>query len=353
MKNDAKSKYKWPLIGNKKNIDFLSRGLANNKLTSSYIFSGPDNMGKTKLAEHFAKIILCEEKDTSYSEKPCGTCSSCKKFNSQTTNDNPEKEFAHGDFYIVKKEKDKKNISVEQVRDLIRSFGMSSFSDSYKVGIIKHADTLSESASNALLKILEEPRKKVVIILVSSNIDKMLTTIISRCQVLDFGPVEINKINKYLLDNYKLTRSAAKNYSRISLGRPALALKFIEDKEFYSNYTHRLDLLLDLIESGDINEKFSLVASMIDKKLSGLEASAVLKRLLETLQGVYRDLYLINYGLNNLVQNEIVDTRLKKMQVKNSINKITNILDEIEKSEDYIGANLSSKLILENITLSL
>ncbi len=353
MENKQKRTYRWPLIGNKKNIDFLSRGLVNDKLTSSYIFSGPDNLGKTKLAEHFAKIILCEKKDSAYSEKPCDTCSSCRKLTSQNTDENLEKDLAHGDLHVVKKEKDKKNISVEQIRNLIHSFGMSSFSDTFKVGIIKHADTLSEQASNALLKLLEEPRKKVVIILVSSNIEKMLQTIISRCQVLEFGPVEIDEINKYLLDNYQVTRSAAKNYSRISLGRPALALKFIEDKEFYNSYTQRLDLLLEIIESDDINEKFSIASTMIDKKLSGLEASAVLKRLLETLQGIYRDLYLMSYGLNNLVQNEIVDARLKKMQTRNSIEKITKLLDEIEKAEDYIGANLSSKLILENITLTL
>jgi len=353
MENNLESKYNWPLIGNKKNIDFLSKGLANDKLSSAYIFSGPDNMGKTKLAEHFAKIILCEKKNSPYSEKPCGQCSSCRKFESQNSQISAEEDFAHGDFFIIKKEKDKKNISIEQIRDLIRSFGMSSFSDSYKVGIIKHADTLSEQASNALLKLLEEPRKKVVIILVSSNIEKILKTIISRCQVLDFVPVEIEKINKYLLDNYELNRSAAKNYSRISLGRPALAVKFLEDREFFNNYISRLEQLLDLIESGDINERFSLVSGMIDKKLSGLEASAVLKRLLETFQGIYRDLYLISFGLYDLVQNEIVDERLKKIQTKNTIDKITKILAELEKAEEYISANMSSKLILENISLSI
>ena len=349
MEKKPQNKYNWPLIGNKKNIDFLSRSLVNNRLASSYIFSGPDNMGKTKLAEHLAKIILCEKKGSAYVEKPCGLCSSCKKFDSQ----NSEENLAHNDFYVIKKEKDKKNISVEQIRALIHSLGMSSFADSYKVGIIKHADKLNEQASNALLKLLEEPKKKVVIILVSSNVEKMLPTIVSRCQVLDFGLVKTDEINKFLLDNCNIARSAAKNYSRISLGRPALALKFIEDKEFYNNYINRLELFLDIIESNDINEKFSLAASMIDKKLSGLEASVVLKRLLETLQGLYRDMYLVSYGLNNLVQNEIVDVRLKKIQIKNSIDKITNLLDTIEKSEEYIGANLSSKLILENITLSL
>lgn len=349
MQDKTKNHYKWPLMGNKKNIDFLSRSLVNDKLSSAYIFSGPDNLGKTKLAEHFSKLVLCQKKHGAHSEKPCENCDSCRKFNSQKEDEN----LAHNDFYVVKKEKDKKNISVDQIRGLIHSLGMSSFSDSYKVGIIKHAEALSESASNTLLKLLEEPKKKVIIILVTSNIEKMLKTIISRCQVLNFLPLEGDIINKYLLDNYSLTRSAAKNYARISLGRPALAIKFVEDKEFYNNYLGRLEKILDIIEDHDLNQKFSLADTLIDKKMSPHESAVVLKRLLEIFQGVLRDLYLMNYGLNNLVQNEIVDTRLKKIKIKNDIHKIVKVLDEIEEANDYIEANINSKLILENITLSL
>jgi DNA polymerase III subunit delta' len=349
MQDKSKSQYKWPLMGNKKNIGFLSRSLANNKLSSAYIFSGPDNLGKTKLAEHFSKIILCQKKDGPYSEKPCEDCESCRKFNSQKENE----DFAHSDFYVVKKEKDKKNISVDQVRCLIHSLSMSSFSDSYKIGIIKHAETLNESASNTLLKLLEEPRKKVIIILVSSNIEKMLKTIVSRCQLLDFVPLEIEIINKYLLDNYSLTRSAAKNYSRVSLGRPALAIKFVEDKEFYKNYLDRLEKILNIIESNNCNKRFSLIEELIDKKMSTFESAVALKRLLEIFQGVLRDLYLMNYGLNDLVQNEIFDSRLKEIKIKNDVKKIIKVLDEIEMANDYMEANVNSKLILENITLSL
>ncbi|PLX20893.1 hypothetical protein C0584_03865 [Candidatus Parcubacteria bacterium] len=353
MKEKQKSKYSWPLIGNQKNIDFLTRSLENDKLSSAYIFSGPDNMGKTKLAQHFSQILLCSQKATLSSQKPCCKCPSCKSFISSKEDEELDMETARQDFYVLKKEKDKKNISIEQVRDLIYSLSMSSFSDSYKIGIIKHADTLSEEASNALLKLLEEPKKKVIIILISSKLEKMLETIRSRCQVLEFSSVSTDDINKYLLENYKVTRSAAKNYSRISLGRPALALKLLEDKEFYESYLSRLELLLDVLESNDLNEKFSKIENVIDKKLSSQESVAILKRLLETLQGLFRDLYLINYGLNDLVQNEIVDQRLKKSQIKNDIKKILNLLDEIEKSAGYIDANLSPKLILENITLSI
>ncbi len=350
MENKLKSKYNWPFTGNKKVVDFLSRSLSNDKLAGAYIFSGPDNMGKTKIAEHFAKIILCEKRSDNLSKKPCEVCSSCRKFNGKKEE---EEGLAHGDFYIIKRNKDKKEISIEQIKDLIHSLSMSSFSDSYKVAIIKHAESLNEKSSNALLKILEEPNKKVIIIMVTSNIEQILATITSRCQLIDFAPVNIDEINKFLLENHKATRSAAKNYSRISLGRPALALKFLEDKEFYKNYVNRLESFLDIIENNDLNKKLSIVSSMIKKDISGIESNAILKRLLETLQSIYRDLYLISYGLNNLVQNEIVDNRLKRNQAKNNIEKIIEILNEIEKSNEYIDANLSSKLILENITLSL
>ncbi len=350
MKNKSSDNYKWPLIGNKRNIDFLSRSLSNDNLSSAYVFSGPDNMGKTKLAEHFSRIILCQKKDLSYSERPCQTCASCRKFISKKGD---ESDIAHSDYYILKKDKEKKNISVEQVRDLIYSLSMSSFSDSHKVAIIKHADTLSESASNALLKLLEEPRKKVIVILVSSQPEKILKTIISRCQHLEFHPVKNNEINNYLLDNFKLSRSASKNYSRIALGRPALAVKFVEDKEFYKNYLERLNYILDIIENNDINKRFFLIEGLLDKKLANNESVVILKRLLEVFQGVLRDIYLMKYGLYDLVQNEIVDERLRKIKIKNDIQGIVRVLDEIELASDYIEANINSKTILENITLSL
>lgn len=350
MEEKTETKFQWPLIGNKKNTDFLSKILLSGKMSGSYIFSGPDNMGKTKLAEYFSQLVLCEQKNA-YKSEPCGVCPSCRKF--KLAGDSEETIPAHNDFHIIKKDKDKKNISIEQIRGLIHFLGMSSFSDSYKIGIIKHADKLSDEAANALLKILEEPKKKTIIILIASNPDKILKTIISRSFVLDFVPLSTDAIYDYLLEKYDLTRSAAKNYSRLCLGRPALAVKFVEDREFYESYLERLDVLLGLAENDDLNFKFASIESLFDKKMSGQEQSAVLARFLEVLQGLCRDIYLQKLGLNDLVQNEVVNDRLRGLSAKKNIQNSLEALDEMDRARDYLEVNINPKLILENISLSL
>ena len=157
-----KCEFNWPLVGNDHIVEYLAKSIANNNIGGSYIFTGPDNLGKTTVAKYFANALVCLNKEQGEGILPCGQCSACEQVNKQI----------HGDVHLIKKEKDKKNISIEQVREFIRVLGMASFLNSYKIGIIKHAESLSLEASNALLKTLEEPKVKVIIILVSSSIFK-------------------------------------------------------------------------------------------------------------------------------------------------------------------------------------
>lgn len=206
----SKSSYKfdWPLVGNLQITEFLEKSILNDKVAGAYIFTGPDNLGKTTTANFFAQCLLCENKEAGSGNLPCENCNSCHSFHSGNniiiSDAKDEKQrAAHSDFTIVKRAKDKKNISIEQVRGLIKTLSLSSFLNSYKIGIIKHADALSTEAFNALLKTLEEPREKVIIILIVKSLDSLPATIISRSQILRFGPVEVNVIYDYLIKNHK------------------------------------------------------------------------------------------------------------------------------------------------------
>ena len=202
----------WPLIGNGHIFEFLSKSLAKKNMSGSYIFTGPANLGKTTAAHFFAQSLVCEDADSS--RRPCGKCPACSEASKNI----------HSDIYLIKREEDKKNISIEQVRDFIRNLGMSSFLNSYKIGIIKGAENLNESGFNALLKTLEEPKDKVVIILTVTDLEALPKTIISRSQILRFRAVAGDIIYDELVKNYKASRSQAKNFSRLAAGRPAWAL---------------------------------------------------------------------------------------------------------------------------------
>jgi DNA polymerase III subunit delta' len=181
----------WPLVGNKQITEFLEKAIIKNELAGTYIFQGIDDLGKSTVARYFAQILLCQDRKST-DILPCGLCPSCHSFKTgQNNNETNEDMLMHGDCHIIKKDDDKKNISIEQVRDFIRVLSMSSFLGNYKIGIIKQADTLSLEAANALLKTLEEPNEKVVIILITPDLETLPETIVSRSQVLNFYPVKL------------------------------------------------------------------------------------------------------------------------------------------------------------------
>ncbi|MCG2701359.1 hypothetical protein L6267_04280, partial [Candidatus Parcubacteria bacterium] len=122
--------FNWPLAGNSHIIDFLSKSIENDNVSGSYIFCGPDDIGKFTIANYFTKSLVCRQLSAKAGSLPCGQCSPCVQL----------EKGLHGDVHIIKKQEDKKNISIEQVREFIRILNMASFMDSYKIGIIKNAE---------------------------------------------------------------------------------------------------------------------------------------------------------------------------------------------------------------------
>lgn len=342
----------WPLVGNDHIADFLLKCLKKGDVGGSYIFCGPDNLGKTAVALFFAQILLCRGEK---SKLPCGECYSCKKFSALKSGG---EEMAHGDFYLVKKDKSKKNISIEQIRGLITTLGMSSFLNSYKIGIIKHAHSLTVEAANALLKTLEEPKKDVIVILVTSNPETLPATILSRSKILRFKPVSADIIYDYLIEKAGAGRSAAKNYSRMCLGRPALAVKFLNDSDFYDSYLKRAGVFLNFFKN-DINDRFRDIEGLLKDSGSkqgaeqtGQESAALAVRISEIWAGMARDLLLLSHNHGNLIQHEIFLKELNALKEKLSQKKIISLFEALASAEKYIKSNVNPRLALEVVSLN-
>jgi DNA polymerase-3 subunit delta' len=225
---------------------------------------------------------------------------------------------------------------------------MSSFLNSYKIGIIKHAENLSEQAANALLKTLEEPREKVVLILITSDLDQLPKTIVSRAKLLDFRPVKADIIYDFLVQEKKVSRSQAKNLSRLCLGRPALALKFFENQDFYDNYCRRAEAYLNFTGQ-DINERFAVIRDLLDEKSGNQENAKQALRIIEIWQGLVRDLLLINFGRDDLVQHHLFADRMARIKDHADLRQLINLKNFLQQAKENIAANVGAKLALENI----
>ncbi len=346
----GKTEEKWPLIGNNKIGEYLTKSMISGKLAGSYIFAGPPDLGKATTARYFAKILLCQSEKKEALGMPCGICPSCRIF-AEHGFEPDELAGRHGDFHYLKKSGDKKNISIEQVRELINKLSLGSFLNSYKVGIIKNAQHLSIEAANALLKTLEEPKRKVVIVLTASDPDLLPATIVSRSVVLKFKPVKMDTIHDHLLKAYKITRSAAKHYAHASLGKPALAVKMVEDKDFFSRYSLLAGSLLAFAYKST-GERFMAIDELAGRK-TGQELADAAREMLGIWQGVTRDLMLIHSGNSDLIQNEFIGKELEKLKNKFSLKKVLALNEAIVRANEYIKTNVNPKLALENAVMEL
>lgn len=344
--------FKWPLLGNEQATDFLGRTLATGKIASAYIFVGPDDVGKTTIANVFASSLLCLNFGKGGS-LPCGQCSSCRQ--NQIGNSaglNSDLTSVHPDFHLLKRLPDKKNISIDQIRDFIRELELSSFLNSYKIGIIKQAESLSDDAANALLKTLEEPKEKVVIILSVKEMSSIPATIASRAQIIRFYPVKTETIYHFLINEYGTTRSQALHLSRLCLGRPALAVKFLEDEKFLRDYQKRVDSFLNF-GTQPIYKRFQIVAELLGEKATGQEAVRRAERILETWQGVMRDVVLANFNHQDLIQHESSLESLERVARTTPPERIIGWFGRLDETKQYLRSNVGPRQALEQLVSSI
>lgn len=337
--------FDWPFIGNRQITNYLEKCMKNKHIPSGLVFNGPENLGKTTVAIRFAKILLCQSQDN---KLPCGECPACLSFK-RGEQDSQESNFSYSDFYLVKKDKDQQKLGIEKIRDLIHALNMSSFLGSYKIGIVKHADLMSLEAANALLKTLEEPKSKVIIILITDHLDRLPATIKSRLQIMQFKGVRADTIYDYLLKEKGASRSQAKEISRISIGRPALAVKLLEQKELLNEMRLQAMTFLNF-KTQNINERLKAVNELIDQKISGQIAKRQGTRIIEIWQAVIRDLILFKTSHINLMQ---FSDESDLNQASFNFQGLSSWYQLLQNSKLQLRNNVNHKNVLENIAIQL
>ena len=231
------------IIGNEDIKKYLLSSVAKNTVSQSYLFTGTEGIGKMMIAREFAKRILCMGEKN----KSC-KCKSCQAFDGSN----------HPDYFVINEEET--TIKIEQIRELTNKVIEQPIISEKKVYIINHADKMTVEAQNCLLKTLEEPPQFAVIILITSNLNAILTTIKSRCMRINFKDIENEELKKYAIEKLgysQMTPNLLQSFGG-SIGK-ALLQKEYQEKfqkvESIINYLFTKDIIDILNEAKLIYDK--------------------------------------------------------------------------------------------------
>lgn len=235
-------------------VKTLQNAVVQNRIAHAYLFCGPRGTGKTTIAKIFAKMINCE----SETSKPCGNCTNCKLVQQGNHPDIIEIDAAS-------------NNGVEEVRDLIEKVKYAPINGKYKVYIIDEVHMMSSSAFNALLKTIEEPPAHVLFIFATTEPQKVLPTIISRCQRYDFTKVSINDMLNRIKDilkeeNLKYEEEAIRLVCQLADGGMRDALSILDQVIAYSTDEITVEAVNAIYGILTVSEKIEILQLVADKK---------------------------------------------------------------------------------------
>ena len=320
------------IIGQEQIKEHLLNALSTKKISHAYIINGEKSSGKEFIAKVFAMALQCEEEGSD----PCQECHSCK----QALNDN------HPDIIRVTHEKPN-TISVDDIRAQVNNdVGIKPYSGPYKVYIIGEAEKMTVQAQNAILKTLEEPPQYAVILLLTSNLNSLLPTILSRCVVLNMKPVADALVKKYLMEKLQVTDYKAEVCVAFARGNVGKA-KALASSEDFENVKAEALSLLKYIQDMDLSEVISAVKKIMEYKLE-------INDYLDICAIWYRDalLFKATHDVNHLVFREEIQA-LRRMAQHSSYEGIETILKALDNAKRRLDANVNFELTMELLMLTI
>lgn len=320
------------IIGQEQIKEHLLNALSTKKISHAYIINGEKSSGKEFIAKVFAMALQCEEEGPD----PCQECHSCK----QAFNDN------HPDIIRVTHEKPN-TISVDDIRAQVNNdVGIKPYSGPYKVYIIGEAEKMTVQAQNAILKTLEEPPQYAVILLLTSNVNSLLPTILSRCVVLNMKPVADNLVKKYLMEKLQVPDYKAEVCVAFARGNVGKA-KALASSEDFENVKAEALSLLKYIHEMDLGEIIAAVKKITEYKLE-------INDYLDICAIWYRDalLFKATHDVNHLVFREEIQA-LRRMAQHSSYEGIETILKALDNAKRRLDANVNFELTMELLMLTI
>jgi DNA polymerase-3 subunit delta' len=343
-------------IGNVRAVEVLKRAIGQDRLPHAMIFAGPAGVGKCTLALLIARFLNCLAPGT---DDACGDCSACRRIMAviesrylqcQTLKEGfcgacPNcrvRTKRHPDIRLI--EPEKTTISIDQIRDTIGEISFQPLEARYRVVILDPAEQMRLEAHNSLLKTLEEPPSRTVIILVTTNPYMLLETIRSRSRMLHFGEIPQGRIERHLVEKEGKTPEEARIAAALSGGSLAAALSF-DTNRYRDIRKQALEFVRLLLKRGEFSEA-SIVAVQVSKDKDFFQL------WIESVESLLQDVYYAGRATERIGQRDLLE-ELEKLAQNVSRSRLVRTINAVGRLTRDLRFNVSRQLALEAMFVAL
>lgn len=325
----------WNILGHDWAVEMLTEHIIQSRVRHAYLFTGPQGVGRRTLALCFAQALNCPSPPTP--GQACGVCSTCTRIG----------RMQHPDLAIVQAEQEGGTLRVDQVRELNRGLSLAPYEARYRVAVLLRFEEAHVSASNALLKTLEEPPPQVVMILTAESAESLLPTIVSRCEVLRLRPIPPDILEQGLISRWGVDHDQARLLAHVAGGRPGYALGLHGDAE-------RMELRNTWLE----DHYALLTASRVDRfvyarTITEDKNKDNLPGILQVWLSFWRDVMLramvTSVPLTNLDWSDKIQNLAEHLQ-KGAAQDMVSVL---ERTLYRLDRNVNARLAIEVLMLTL
>lgn len=334
----------WPVYGHAWAQHLLQQTVAagSSGPRHAYLFLGPNQVGKTTLARTFAQALLC----TDEARRPCGVCRACRLLSKGGL------QGGHADFRLIQPltsdgQVDEADgiLRVAQAEEIIHEATLSPMEGRYKVFLIQAMQTANASFANKLLKTLEEPPAHVILLLTATERSLLLPTIVSRCQVLELRPVDMDTVEQALIQRWQAAPDQARLLSRLCGGRLGWAVQRLQDQDLW---TQRQEMVAQVVElaQADRVQRLAFAAQ--------LAANRNNQRLFDLLTlwiSWWRDVLLVQSGTPESCSNIDHQPQLVRMAAGLDRQDVRTYLHTLERIETYLHHTTNTRLALDVLAL--
>ena len=310
----------------------VKRGLLHATLTQhlhhAFLFIGPEGIGKGMLAKAFVQSWLCEKTTPQHLER-CLSCHNCTRIAQQI----------HPD--VIEIIEESASIKIETIRDLQKKLSFPPFEAPHRYVIIHDVHKMQDAAANCLLKTLEEPEPHTTFILLTSQIQRLLPTIVSRCQVVRFAPFSFEDVAKFLMTQGE-SPEISEQIAALSGGSLSVALNLC-----HGDYKKDIiDTFDEILKTNSVLDAFSTAAALKGKK-------NMADHLLALIQSYLRDMLVLKTSPDSQIVLKSYRKQMTSRLPAISSQEIMRCIQLIQEINESFNGNLNELVVWERLMLGM